>query len=100
MLANQFREIVRRNISPTLFFLFNVTFISLWQNVLLFLITTPAYIMVLVSRINDTMAMSDILFARSLMVLILIEFFADQQQWGEDKMPIGTRSLTQLTFSL
>jgi steroid 5-alpha reductase family enzyme len=68
--------------NPALFFLFNVTFISFAQNVLLCLITTPTYIMLLVSRINDTMDIVDILFARALMVLILIEFFADQQQWG------------------
>jgi steroid 5-alpha reductase family enzyme len=68
--------------NPALFFLLNVTFISFAQNVLLCLITTPTYIMLLVSRINDTMDIVDILFARALMVLILIEFFADQQQWG------------------
>jgi steroid 5-alpha reductase family enzyme len=68
--------------NPALFFLFNVTFISFAQNALLCLITTPTYIMLLVSRINDTMDIVDILFARALMVLILIEFLADQQQWG------------------
>lgn len=71
---------------PGLFFLFNVTFISFLQNVLLFLITTPAYIQLLVSRINDTMDMADIAIARVLMVLILLETFADQQQWGEYRL--------------
>lgn len=81
--TNRPREALRKNINPGLFFIFNVIFISFLQNVLLFSITTPAYVMLLVSRVNDTMSMADIMFARVLMVLILLEYFADQQQWGE-----------------
>lgn len=81
--TDRFRELLRKKIHPALFFLFNVTFISLIQNVLLFLITTPTYVILLVSRVNDTMDKVDIAFARVMMVLILIEFFADQQQWGK-----------------
>jgi steroid 5-alpha reductase family enzyme len=83
--------------NPGLFFLLNVTFISFLQNVLLFLITTPAYVMLLVSRINETMALADIMFARVLMVLILLEYFADQQQWGEYMM-IVLKTPVHLTF--
>lgn len=42
----------------------------------------PAYIMLLTARLGDTMTTVDIVFARVLMGLIMIEFFADQQQWG------------------
>lgn len=66
-----------------LFFVFNVLFISLAQSVLLFLIATPAYIMVLAARAGGgTMNGTDILIARGMMFLIIIETFADQQQWS------------------
>lgn len=46
------------------------------------MISMPAYIMLLTARLGDTMTTVDIVFARVLMGLIMIEFFADQQQWG------------------
>lgn len=58
---------------------------------LLFLITTPAYVMLLASRINETMSLADIMFSRALMVLILLEGFADQQQWGEYGIDLQSR---------
>jgi len=61
-----------------------VAFISLAQSVLLFLISTPTYVMLLAARLGEKMETSDIIFARVLMALVLLEFFADQQQWGND----------------
>lgn len=54
------------------------------KQVLLFAITTPAYILMLTSRFpgGDKMDMFDIIFSRVLMALILVEVFADQQQWS------------------
>jgi steroid 5-alpha reductase family enzyme len=77
------RDVLREKISPTLFFLFNVAFISLAQSILLFLISTPAYVMLLVSRFSESMTTADTIFARILMGLVMVEFFADQQQWGK-----------------
>jgi len=68
--------------------MFNVIFISLIQNILLFAIATPTYVILLVSTVGkDAMSGIDILFARGLMALILIEFFADQQQWSKSLLP-------------
>jgi hypothetical protein len=89
------REVLRKKISPALFFVFNVVFISLAQNILLFLVSTPTYVMLLVSRFNGTMGTADIIFARILMGLILVEFLADQQQWSEYHS--GIRDITYLT---
>jgi steroid 5-alpha reductase family enzyme len=77
--------VLRGKISPALFFVFNVTFISLAQSVLLFLITTPTYTMLLASRVPlvEKMTTADTIFARVLMGLVLLEFFADQQQWSK-----------------
>ena len=39
--------------------------------------------MVLAARFGEKMATADMIFARVLMGLVLVEFFADQQQWSE-----------------
>ncbi|KAF2400189.1 DUF1295-domain-containing protein [Trichodelitschia bisporula] len=75
-------EIIRGWWNAPTMFVFNVFFIALAQNVLLFLITTPVYLLLLVSRENPTMELPDIIFSRVLMGLILVETFADQQQWN------------------
>ncbi|EFQ97454.1 hypothetical protein MGYG_00495 [Nannizzia gypsea CBS 118893] len=69
--------------SPALFFLFNVLFISLAQSILLFLITVPTYIFVLIGTLRDapSFGVPDLIFSRFLLFLVLIEHFADQQQW-------------------
>jgi len=78
-----YREVLRKHINPAFFFVFNVTFISLAQSILLFLITTPTYVMVLVAHFGETMSTTDVVFARALMGLVLVEVFADQQQWSK-----------------
>ncbi|KAF2091826.1 DUF1295-domain-containing protein [Saccharata proteae CBS 121410] len=75
-------EYLRTKISPFLMFVFNVLFISLAQSVLLFAVTTPTYVLLLASKATgQDMTTADIFFARGLMALVLVEFFADQQQW-------------------
>jgi steroid 5-alpha reductase family enzyme len=78
-----YREVLRKYLNPAFFFVFNVTFISLAQSILLFLITTPTYVMVLVARFGKAMSTTDVVFARALMGLVLVEVFADQQQWSK-----------------
>ena len=73
-----------------MFFIFNALFISLAQSILLVLISTPAYVMLLTARFGETMSTSDTVFARVLMGLVLLEFFADQQQWGTHTHPSPT----------
>ena len=43
--------------------------------------TTPTYILLLVSRLYPEMTTVDAVFARALLVLVVVEYFADQQQW-------------------
>lgn len=64
-------------------FVFNATFISTIQSVLLFLVTTPTYIILLANRFNgsDSLLSSDYFFIGLLLCLILTEFTADNQQW-------------------
>ncbi|OAX81089.1 hypothetical protein ACJ72_04571 [Emergomyces africanus] len=69
--------------SPYLFFLFNVTFISLIQPVLLALITAPTYVFVLLSTTPEgsKYELSDFIFSRLILFFVFIETLADQQQW-------------------
>ncbi|KAI9737580.1 MAG: hypothetical protein M1834_009735 [Cirrosporium novae-zelandiae] len=91
--------ILRKKISPPLFVLFNLGFISFWQSILLFLITTPTYVIFLSTRISPDFEFADVVFSRLLLAFILLSFFADQQQWNYQqakkryqataKVPIG-----------
>ncbi|KAF2476936.1 DUF1295-domain-containing protein [Lindgomyces ingoldianus] len=75
-------EYVKNYAGPTWMFIFNIGFISLGQCLLLFAITSPTYILLLTSRLTpDTMSTYDNLFSRLMFFLVLVEFFADQQQW-------------------
>ncbi|KAH8595545.1 hypothetical protein B0O99DRAFT_571670 [Bisporella sp. PMI_857] len=68
------------------FFLFNIIFISFIQSILLFAITAPTYVLLLTSRLlPNNLSTADIICSRFLLVLITIEFFADQQQWDFQK---------------
>ncbi|KAF2758063.1 DUF1295-domain-containing protein [Pseudovirgaria hyperparasitica] len=76
-------EIVKNKVGPALMFIFNVVFISLAQSILLMMITMPTYVLMIAAKHSQPdMSFSDIVFARVLMGLVLLEFFADQQQWN------------------
>ncbi|KAL5343354.1 hypothetical protein BJX70DRAFT_393922 [Aspergillus crustosus] len=66
-----------------LFFLFNITFISVIQPIILLLITTPTYNFLLLSRLpgGEAFELPDLIFSRAAFVFIILETFADQQQW-------------------
>lgn len=75
--------IVKGNIGEVGMFVFNIFFISLFQNLLLLSVTTPTYILLLVSRIKgDNIDKYDSIFSKFILFLVVIEFFADQQQWN------------------
>jgi steroid 5-alpha reductase family enzyme len=81
-MLKSYREVLREKISPTLFFVFNVLFISLAQSILLFAITAPTYALLLVESLRAPLTTVDSVFPRILLGLVLLEWFADQQQWG------------------
>ncbi|KAI1195610.1 hypothetical protein F5X97DRAFT_307821 [Nemania serpens] len=74
-------EIIRKNCHPALFFIFNATFISFIQSILLYLLAAPTYIVLLASNIEPNIGMADLLFATAELGLVLSEWFSDQQQW-------------------
>ncbi|KAA8647263.1 hypothetical protein EYZ11_009225 [Aspergillus tanneri] len=77
-------QIIRSKINNCfLSFVFNVVFISLTQSLLLLLITAPTYNFLLLSRLPDmrSFELPDLVFSRVTFFFLIIEYFADQQQW-------------------
>lgn len=68
--------------SKALWPVFNIIFIAGMQLGLLLLISTPAYIQLLVSNMEMPISKVDTLFPRALVGLVLIEALADHQQWS------------------
>ena len=50
--------------------------------VLLFLITTPTYILLLAAK-GNSFPTADVVFSRALGALVFLAFYADGQQWSE-----------------
>lgn len=65
------------------FHIFNWTFISFIQSILLFSLTAPVYIILLSSRFEPEVTLSDAGYLAAELGLILVEVLADQQQWGK-----------------
>ncbi|KAF2125691.1 DUF1295-domain-containing protein [Dothidotthia symphoricarpi CBS 119687] len=79
-------NIVKDYVGPVGMFIFDITFIAFIQNILLFAITTPTYVLLLNSRITgNELSTYDTILGRTMLVLVVIEFFADQQQWNFHK---------------
>ncbi|KAI8966353.1 DUF1295-domain-containing protein [Daldinia sp. FL1419] len=74
-------EIIRDKVHPALFFVFNITFISFVQSILLFFLAAPTYIVLLSSRFEPEATAVDVVFTMVQLGLILSEWFSDQQQW-------------------
>ncbi|KAF7620369.1 DUF1295 domain protein [Aspergillus flavus] len=65
------------------FFIFNIVFISLIQSLVLLLLAAPTYNFLLLSRLpgGKTFEVPDLVFSRVAFFFLIIEYFADQQQW-------------------
>ncbi|KAK4146969.1 uncharacterized protein C8A04DRAFT_9298 [Dichotomopilus funicola] len=76
-------EIIRQYIPKFAFHVFNWTFISFIQSILLFLIAAPVYTILLASTIEPDLTSADIASVAIELALILTEYIADEQQWGK-----------------
>jgi Predicted membrane protein len=54
------------------------------QSILLFLISSPVYVLLLASTIEPEVSTADVAALIIELVLILIESIADQQQWSKN----------------
>lgn len=61
-----------------------MSFIAITQSILLLLITCPSYISLVVAYNQEAeiFGLPDLAFSRAAFFFIIIEFFADQQQWN------------------
>ncbi|KAJ5174747.1 Protein of unknown function DUF1295 [Penicillium canariense] len=78
-------QIVRSKVNnPFLFTIFDFTFIAATQSLLLLLITTPTYALVVAAYNQgpEVFGLPDLAFSRAALFFIIIEYFADQQQWN------------------
>jgi steroid 5-alpha reductase family enzyme len=74
-------EIVRQHVPKAVFHVFNWTFISFIQSILLFLIAAPAYTVLLASTIEPQLTSADLAYMAIELGLVLTEYIADEQQW-------------------
>jgi steroid 5-alpha reductase family enzyme len=65
------------------FHVFNWTFISFIQSILLFMISAPVYTILLASTIEPNLATSDLAYLAIELALVVTEYIADEQQWGK-----------------
>lgn len=72
-------EVLRKGMSPLQYQLFNIGFIVIIQNVILFLITTPMYA---ISKSTKPFGIADFALAALFLGLLTLETVADQQQWN------------------
>jgi steroid 5-alpha reductase family enzyme len=78
------REIIRKNVPKAVFHVFNWTFISFIQSILLFLLAAPAYILLLATKFEPDLSSADVAYVAIELGLILTEYLADEQQWGKN----------------
>jgi steroid 5-alpha reductase family enzyme len=72
--------VLRERMRPWQYQLFNIGFIVIVQNTLLFLISLPAY--VVLSSGSTALESVHLVLALSFLALLLLETIADQQQWN------------------
>ena len=89
------REIIRKQVPAWAFHIFNWTFISFIQSVLLFLIAAPVYVVLLTTQFEPDFSGADMAYVLFELGLIGIEIIADQQQWGKKHRGSGCESRTR-----
>lgn len=72
-----------KQVPKPIFFLFNVTFISFIQSILLFMFSAaPAYNILLSTRFEPEITTADWMYFYVELGLVLSEWISDGQQWG------------------
>ncbi|KAK3296060.1 uncharacterized protein B0H64DRAFT_162527 [Chaetomium fimeti] len=74
-------EVIRQHVPKVVFHVFNWTFISFIQSILLFMIAAPVYTVLLASTIEPNLTSADIAAVAIELGLVLTEYIADEQQW-------------------
>lgn len=84
------RAILQKYVPKFVWFIFNVTFISFIQSVLLFAFSAvPAYAILLSSRFESKITPTDLMFFMIQVGLVITEWFSDGQQYGKFALVLG-----------
>ncbi|KAL7950401.1 hypothetical protein V8C42DRAFT_306367 [Trichoderma barbatum] len=75
--------IVKAKVNSVVWFIFNVTFISFFQSILLYLFScVPTYVILLSSQFEPEIQAVDLVFFGVEILLVLSEWISDGQQWA------------------
>ena len=77
--------------NEAIWFVFNLTFIVIYQMILLFTVATPAYILLCASNMGLPSTWADTMAPRVILALVLLEFMADNQQWSKPPSQAPTK---------
>jgi len=77
----------QQHIPKSLHWVWSLTFLAFAQNIIIYAFCAPAYIILMLGTIpakepSDTFGTMDTIISQSLVILLLLEIVADQQQWG------------------
>jgi steroid 5-alpha reductase family enzyme len=76
-------EIIKKYVPAVPWFIFNVTFISFYQSVLLFAFScVPAYVILLSTQFDPAIKAADIGYFVAELAVLLFETVGDEQQWA------------------
>lgn len=90
---------LQTKVSGAIFFIFNIVFICLYQNILLVLLTAPLYVVQRAAHIRATpLNWIDAVATVGFVACLTLEFVADKQQWAfYERRRIANESKTKLT---
>ena len=80
---SRYREILQKYVNRFVWFIFNVTFISFIQSVLLFAFScVPAYAILLSTKFDESITNADMAYFAVEVALVVSEWFSDGQMWS------------------
>lgn len=93
---------VEAKVPYAIFFIFNIAFICLYQNILLVLLTVPLYVVQQAAHIESTsLNWIDAVATIGFIGCLTLEFFADNQQWEfYEERRVATDNNRKLTGDL
>ena len=85
--AKSSREIVKSYLPGPVWFIFNVTFISFYQSILLFAFSCiPGYVILLSTQFDPNVTAADIGYFVLELAVLIYETIGDEQQWGTPQL--------------
>jgi steroid 5-alpha reductase family enzyme len=95
-LLTLYREILQKYVPGFVWFIFNVTFISFIQSILLFLFASlPTYTILVSTQHEPNITTADIFYFLVEIALVFSEWISDGQQWSKLYPPLNSPERVQ-----